>query len=153
MKYFIDRSIIANKLFPGINTWTSFSDILTSIFATDTTVLPTATTTVSGIVELATTEETSLGSDDTKAVTPASLAPYGVAIAAAGWTNGGATSSKAITGATHGKGILPKVSVFNDNGTSYVLLSSTYSVVKANGNLTITIATTDVPTNGFILVY
>lgn len=145
MKYFIDRSIIANKLFPGINNWTSFSDILTSIFATDSTVLPTATTTVSGIVELATTEETSLGSDDTKAVTPAGLSKYIVDIPSASWTNGGTHSTYTLPRRTHLKGYNPVVTLLRKNGASYEdTLTYTWSFVASSGDITVKILTASV---------
>lgn len=151
MKYWIDKAVIASQKYTGINNWISLSNIIASMFSTDTSFA--ATTTTPGVVKLATTEETSLGSDSIKAVTPASIAPYSVAIAAAGWTNGGTYSTKAITAATHGKGHLPKVNVYIDGGTEYRLLSSSYNITKANGNVSISILTADVPTNGLILIY
>ena len=151
MKYFIDRSIISNKLFSGVNNWTSFSAMILSMLTTDTDLA--ATTTQSGVVELATTAEVNTGTDTSRAVTPSSLAPYSVAIAAAEWTNGGTYSTKAIKADAHGKGLLPKVNVYSDGGTEYRLLSSSYAITKSNGDISISILTADVPTNGLILIY
>lgn len=144
MKYWIDKAIIATQKYAGINNWISFSDILTNIFSTDTTVLPAATVTVSGIVELATTAEVATGTDTTRAVTPASMAKYVTNIASGSWVVSGLNATYSVTGATHGKGVNPVVTLLKKNGTSYEsTLSYTYSYVAANGNVTITILAAD----------
>jgi hypothetical protein len=68
--------------------------VQTSLGKADTSVqsLPAATTSVSGIVELATTAETTTGTDTVRATTPAGVA---AAIAAAGGGGGGAVTSVA----------------------------------------------------------
>jgi len=111
-----------------------------------------ASTTASGVSEIATLAETVAVADTARVITPSSLAPYQVAIPAAGWTNGGATSSVAITAATHLRGLLPKVYVYSVTASFYTLISSTAQITIANGNLTITIATADVPVSGRIVI-
>jgi len=112
-----------------------------------------ATTTSVGVVELATLAETVRGTDTERAVTPSSLAPYTVAIAAAGWAAGGVGRSiKSITAATHLRGLLPKAYVYGTDGTTYTLIASTSSITIANGNIVVDIATIDIPANGIIVI-
>ena len=142
MKYWIDKAIIATQKYAGINNWISFSDILTNIFLTDTSYA--ATTTKSGVVELATTAEVATGTDTERAVTPASMAKYVTNIASGSWVVSGLNATYSVTGATHGKGVNPVVTLLKKNGTSYEsTLSYTYSYVAANGNVTITILAAD----------
>ena len=54
--------------------------------------IPSASTTVSGIVELATDAETATGTDATRAVTPAGLSTFGTVTAASGYTLGSITN-------------------------------------------------------------
>ncbi|MGW9067006.1 glycine-rich domain-containing protein [Achromobacter animicus] len=53
---------------PGSRTWTAWEEVITS------RTIPAASDTVAGIVELATTAETTTGTDATRAVTPGALA-------------------------------------------------------------------------------
>jgi len=112
-----------------------------------------ATTTSVGVVELATLAETVRGTDTERAVTPSSLAPYTVAIAVAGWTDaGGGISEKSIDGTTHLRGLLPKAYVYSTDGTNYTSIVSTSVIRISNGNITVKIATTDIPANGIIVI-
>jgi len=103
-----------------------------------------ASTTAKGVVELATTAETSTGTDTTRAVTPASIAKYTQNVAVVDWVNGGTNSTLTITGATHGKGTNPVVTVVKKNGSTYeTTLANTYSYNVTTGDVVITILTAD----------
>lgn len=101
-----------------------------------------ASTTASGVVELATSAEVNTGTDSTRAVTPVSIAKYSQNVAALDWVNGGTDSTLTITGATHGKGLNPIVTLLKKNGTLYeTTLAYTYSYNVATGDVVITILT------------
>lgn len=142
MKYWIDRAIIATIKYPGINNWISFSDILTSIFSTDTTILPAASTTTSGIVEFATTAETSAGAVSNKAVTPLSMAKYVGEIDTPDWVIDGTVATFEVLGSTHGKGLYPVVTLTEKTGAGMEsTLPYTYYYNITTGNIIITINT------------
>ncbi len=127
--------------------------IIQSYFTAGLISVNAATNTTSGVVELATLAETVAGTDTERAVTPSSLAPYTVAIAAAGWTDaGGGISEKSIDATTHLRGLLPKAYVYSTNGTNYTSIVSTSVIRISNGNITVKIATTDIPANGVIVI-
>lgn len=127
--------------------------IIQSYFTAGLISVNAATNTTSGAVELATLAETVAGTDTERAITPSSLAPYTVEIPAAGWTDaGGGISEKFIDGTTHLRGLLPKAYVYSINGASYTSIVSTSVIRISNGDITVKIATADIPTNGIIVI-
>lgn len=127
--------------------------IIQSYFTAGLISVNAATNTTSGVVELATLAETVAGTDTERAVTPSSLAPYTVAIAAAGWTDaGGGISEKFIDGTTHLRGLFPKAYVYSTDDTNYTSIVSTSVIKISNGDITVKIATTDIPANGIIVI-
>lgn len=108
-----------------------------------------ASTSASGVVELATTAETQTGSDSTRAITAVGatatfMKKYTASIAVGDWVNGGANSTFVITAATHKCSKRPIVTLYTDAGTMALTLSNTVTVDKATGDVTITILTADI---------
>jgi len=127
--------------------------IIQSYFTAGLISVNAATNTTSGVVEFATLAETVAGTDTERAVTPSSLAPYTVAIAVAGWTDaGGGISEKSIDGTTHLRGLFPKAYVYSTDDTNYTSIVSTSVIRISNGDITVKIATTDIPANGIIVI-